>query len=831
LLHSWLRVSYVDMPRSRDLWLWIATTLVVIGAAILPIAFGLYGARPHYYLWHSGPMIGVYTALCVALGCLACATREVRFPFAKGQSSQQYPSVENSRSPLPKVQGDEKQILVGDLPCKPAVYRQRKDLLVELDRAAPGRDVSIRSVTGMLGVGKTHLAAEYARARVDDGWRLVGWINAEDETAVLNGLAQVALELGLKADGLDAQAAGRAVRHRLETDGIRCLLVFDAVADLDMLLPFLPAVGDARIVITTNLQAAAKLGASVPVRVDVFSEPDAMAFLNEWTGLADAADARAVAAELGCLPLALAQAAALIAEQHLEYEVYLKRLRELPVEQMLPPVKAGQYPRGVAAAVLLSLDGIRGGNDIGKVCIAVMEMASVLASGGLPRLLLYTAAQSGALARIALLAGISNSAVDEALGRLAGSSLLTFSVDDKRVRAHHLVMRVIADRMKEEKRITIVCKAVGEALISHAESVRQAWKQPVVSDLIDQINTIIDHIDALPEEPNNGLLWCLIRLRLEKARFLDDLGGNPAQAVEDGVRLLMDAQQKLGPDDPCTLTCRHNLAIAYQQAGRHRKAIKLYKGNLQDRARILGTDHPDTLTSGHSLATAYHDAGRHRKAIKLYVGNLQDRVRILGTDHPDTRASRNNLATAYQDTDRIEEAILLYELNLPKIMLIIGTGQPEAPSPPNEPTAIWQRRGRNWQAILLHERTRADGKRTIGPGHPDVLGYQNNLATAYLRAGRMNEAVRLLKHTCEDKERNLGPKHPSTLISQSNLAVTYMEVGRAREAVKLLYEALTDCDGRLSASHRITRIIRRNLAIASAATITTSTGSAQKSTE
>ena len=64
-----------------------------------------------------------------------------------------------------------------------------------------------------------------------------------------------------------------------------------------------------------------------------------------------------MAAELGYLPLALAQAAAVIADQHLDYGTYLDRLRAMPVGELLRPEEAGQYPRGVAAAVLLSSRG------------------------------------------------------------------------------------------------------------------------------------------------------------------------------------------------------------------------------------------------------------------------------------------------------------------------------------------------------------------------------------------------------------------------------------------------------------------------------------------
>ena len=107
-------------------------------------------------------------------------------------------------------------------------------------------------------------------------WLLVAWVNAENTAAVLGGLAEVAAALGLEAG--DSVAAGRAVRRRLEADGDRCLLVLDNAADPADLLPFLPAAGSARVLVTSNERPVGDLGAGVAV--DVFTEPEALAFLG-----------------------------------------------------------------------------------------------------------------------------------------------------------------------------------------------------------------------------------------------------------------------------------------------------------------------------------------------------------------------------------------------------------------------------------------------------------------------------------------------------------------------------------------------------------------------
>ncbi len=613
------------------------------------------------------------------------------------------------------------QVVVGDIPTEPSGSRPRAGLLAELDRASAQVSV-IHPAAALHGLGATQLAAAYARAKLAAGWRLVAWVNGADTASLLAGLAAVADATGL-ADGNSGPGvsdAGAAVRHGLETDGDRCLLVFDDVSDPEVVRPFIPVGGAARVLITSNRRSAAGLGSIVPV--DVFGAEEASAFLAGRTGLDDEAGAAAVAAALGHLPLALALAASVVAgQQRGGYGWYLDRLQAVPAGVPLTGEDAHQL--STARAVSLSLQAVRAADRTG-ICTRVMEIISGLSPAGVHRELLYSAGQAGVLASGGRL--VAADLVDPVLEWLSRRSLLTISLDGRTVVMHRLVARVIRSELARSGRLTAAYEAAAFVLDVYSRGLAKSQDRQAIRGIIQQVAALLDSLAEPATEIDEELAWLLLRLRFVSFYHALELGENTPQAIAVGEPLAEDLERFLGPDHPDTLNSRNSLAAAYLAAGRVAEAIPLFEQILSVRQRMLGPDDSETLISQNNLASAYQDAGRTAEAIRLYELNLERRERLLGPDHPSTLTSRGNLAAAYRDSGRVGEA------------------------------------------IPLLKQTLTNRERVLGPDHPDTRATRKNLAVAYQDAGRPAEAVPLLERVSADQKRILPSDDPGTQTTRKD---------------------------------------------------------------
>lgn len=504
---------------------------------------------------------------------------------------------------LPPTQPLPGQLVYGKIPLKPASgFQRREGIQLELAHHADGGGTAVLSaLTGMGGVGKTLAAAEYARLRQRQGWAVIAWLTAETREQIVAGLGELGHRLGLGSPRETAEELATRARDWLAATTNPCLLVLDNAVDLQDVMDWCPGAGRTQTVITSRNQSFAR--AFDYVRVDVFTPAQATAFLSERIGerARDQEEGRAgeLARELGYLPLALAQAAAVIAKRGLTYEDYLHRFsdRERSLHDHLPPAREDPYPRGTAEAILLSVEAAEEATPRAR---EMLELISVLAPAGVPLRILY-----GAPGVDGSPAPADPAAVDELLGELADVSLLVFDEGNRTVLMHRLIQRVLRERARQQDRLG--------GIIDDAATILHEF-----NDRIPRDRSVVharDDVDALVEQ--HDALW------------------NAAKAVP-GVRVPLLMLEGW---------CAHHLGAIAE----HTRAIPMLEANLRDRHREFGATDYRTLNNCYELGLAYLKARRPEKAVRLLESTLADCEEYLGPDHPLTTSVRTSLLQAREE--------------------------------------------------------------------------------------------------------------------------------------------------------------------------------------
>ncbi len=189
-----------------------------------------------------------------------------------------------------------------------------------LHQSEQSGDIPGKVLAGMGGVGKTQLAADYARAAWDTGdLDVLVWITASTRLSVVSSYARAGRDL-CRADRDDSEEAARAfvawLTPKAGGQACRWLVVLDDLVDPDDLQGLWPpASPHGQTLVTTRRRDAALLGGGRHlIKVGVYTDTEAAEYLR--ASLADhnrsetTRELQALAHDLGHLPLALAQAAA-----------------------------------------------------------------------------------------------------------------------------------------------------------------------------------------------------------------------------------------------------------------------------------------------------------------------------------------------------------------------------------------------------------------------------------------------------------------------------------------------------------------------------------------
>ncbi|MEN3540123.1 NB-ARC domain-containing protein, partial [Microbispora sp. ZYX-F-249] len=409
---------------------------------------------------------------------------------------------------------------VGVIPSRAQSFQHRSEA-EKLRTMVEGGGTAVLSqvLTGMGGVGKTQLAADYALAAWDDGSvDVLVWISASSRSLVVTGYAQAAVELCRADPDAPDEEASRVflawLTPKAGATPCRWLIVLDDVADPDDLRGLWPPASPyGRTLVTTRRRDAALSGEERRlIKVGLFTEAEAVAYLTAALAAHDryepADQLTALARELGYLPLALSQAAAYLVDSGEDTAAYRALLADrattladtapdrLPDDQAIP----------LAAAWSLCIDRADALRPAG-LARPMLHLASMLDPNGIPQAVLTSRPALSYLSEHRTQVGQNtdgkpkSATLQDAVRALRALQRLSLidhatTTPHQAVRVHQLIQRATRESLPADRHDQLACTA--------ADALEAAWPKVERDTVLAQ--ALRANTDALTRIAEDALL-------------------------------------------------------------------------------------------------------------------------------------------------------------------------------------------------------------------------------------------------------------------------------------------------------------------------------------
>lgn len=632
-------------------------------------------------------------------------------------------------------------------------------------------------IAGLGGVGKTQVALEYAY-RYQSDYDLIWWLSAEDTAALGADFSTLASTLSLAGPAVSEQEVLVSLVLRwLAQSEHKQLLVFD---NADTLNPanfqsYLPKGGPNHLLVTS--QNPNWGGVANVLRLDIFSEEEAVAFLQQRVQNATINDARTLAQALGYFPLALAHAAAYAEATGatlLDYLALYTTRRQALWQRAQPP---SNYHATIATTWDLAFQKVEQSEP---AALDLLKLCCFLAPDDIPLSLLRQQADHlpDSLAETVrdLLA------LDDAIAALRRYSMLAREGD--RLSLHRLVQAVTRDRMDE------------------AEA---RWWMATAVTLLAAAWPFQDH-DLATWEPSQRLLPHLLavteralkyQIKTEKTAYLCHqigaylhLQGDLSGAKPCYERALTDRKAILGDDHPDTAQTLNKLGHLLWNTGDLEQARNYLERALAIREAAFGPDRPEVADSLDLLGDLKSEQGDDAAARPYLERALAIREKALGPDHPDTGQSLNNLAVVINALGETEAAQQLYERAVAIWEQDPGPEHPKICQGLYNLGLLLQDQG-DWPgARQQFERALSIWEKTLGPDHPHTAFALAGLGNLLRDMGELAAARPYLERSLAARENALGPDHSMTAFSLRSLGWLHHQQGELAVARPYFERAL-----------------------------------------
>ncbi|GII17627.1 FxSxx-COOH system tetratricopeptide repeat protein [Planomonospora parontospora] len=666
-------------------------------------------------------------------------------------------------------------LIWGKVPQRNKNFTGRGELLDKLHDSVTSDVTAVvpHALHGFGGVGKTHVAIEYAY-RYRHEYDLVWWIPADQPMLVRSSLAGLAPHLGLppsSAAGIEDASAAVLDALRRGEPYARWLLVFDNAEQPEDINDIVPR-GPGHVLITSRNHAWQGVVDTIPV--DVFSRTESIEFLRKRVlkGI-NPQDAGRLAQELGDLPLALEQAGALHAETGMSVEEYLRLLKE-QTTQLLDANKPSDYPLSMTAAWALSVSQL---DAKMPEAVELLRCCAFFGPEPIPRDV-FGRLDEERTARSRLGRLLTNPILlSKAIRELGRYALVRIDSGSRTIQVHRLVQALLREDVDEEDRqgfreeVHLLLAAAAPDRPDDTEN----W--PLYAELLGHVT---------PAQVKTAGDPAVRRFALDTVRYLYSSGDYPS--ARDLAREFLEEWRAAGESDPWVLSAQRHLGIVLRELGDYAEAFALNQATLQLMRTSLGPEHEETLLLTNSHGADFRTRGDFTAALEHDLESLHRHRERFGPKSSRTLRALNNLAVDYLLVGDYGRAFELQNEAFTEQRRNRKSSEVEELSSWNGLARIVRLRGEYFEACDLGEDAYEFGVQAVGADHPWTLRTAKDLSIAKRRAGLIEEAFEIAQRTFERVERIFGRDHPDTLAAALCMANTLRAMGETAEALELLQD-------------------------------------------
>lgn len=694
-----------------------------------------------------------------------------------------------------------------------------------------------QTISGLGGVGKTQLAREFAY-RYGANYETGIWeINADSAATIYAGFVEFSriFQIDLPADFTEDDLRREVSQWMQEHD--RWLIIFDNLDNEDTVSPYLPVNRVCGHILVTTRKLDMDFGGHIDL--SVFDLDEAIQFfdnrLAECVHLETDGNIlkKDLCCRLGCLPLALEQAAAYIKVTRTSFSRYLQLLGESGLEAF---EDEGYTPEFYSKTVTTTWEisfrtiALEGARQLFYLC-------AYLAPDRIPVKLF---SEKRELLPEPLCGNLSTILETNRIVTELRRYSLTGG-NSEYINIHRLVQEVVRNKIKTDNQWArydlhlldesfafkygdVASHEAFLAYIPHVEAFAAVGKTYLTEGEDQELLALLfgtggRGYDYLGEY-QKSIKWTQAALDIRKTllgenHYMTAVSYNnlasayqTAGAYETAMQLFQRAfeifHEKLGPDHDATASTYSNIAGLYDSQGEYDKALEYYRQALDIRLRIYGENSNETADIYNNIAFVYNRLARYQDALELHEKVLEIRKTTLGEHHLLTATSYGNIAYTYSSLGNFGKALEMQRIVLDIRMTVLGAEHPDTLTAYMNIASTYTSVADYDQALAIYHDIIPIYETTRGPGHLDMATVYNSIGGVYYSKGDYPASLQYFIRALDIREKSLGESHPDTATVYGNIAAVYGDLGSYDKALEFYGKAAAAWEKRLGREHPAT---------------------------